>query len=98
VWAELTVKDHLVLYARLKGVPSAQQQAAATLAATKVGLDGDAFGLKSKELSGGMRRRLSIAAALVGDPKVKKNWNIKNATANIKRRCVLNRCLAMVFS
>jgi ABC-type multidrug transport system ATPase subunit len=70
VWPELTVADHLLLYARLKGVPLAQQRAAATLAATKVSLDGDAFLLKSRELSGGMRRRLSIAAALVGEPKV----------------------------
>jgi len=70
VWSELTVRDHLLLYARLKGVPSLQQAAASTAAASKVGLDGDAFGLKAKELSGGMRRRLSLAAALVGDPKV----------------------------
>ena len=26
--------------------------------------------LRSKELSGGMRRRLSVAIALVGDPKI----------------------------
>jgi ABC-type multidrug transport system ATPase subunit len=70
VWPELTVADHLLLYARLKGIPAPQQRAAATLAATKVGLDGDAFLQKSRELSGGMRRRLSIAAALVGEPKV----------------------------
>ena len=33
-------------------------------------LDGDAYNTKAAGLSGGMRRRLSIAAALVGDPKI----------------------------
>uniref|UniRef100_A0A7S2RDD5 ABC transporter domain-containing protein n=1 Tax=Rhizochromulina marina TaxID=1034831 RepID=A0A7S2RDD5_9STRA len=69
-WPELTVAEHLYLFARLKGIPSAQLRAAVTLAATKVNLDGDAFGLRSVQLSGGMRRRLSIAAALVGNPKI----------------------------
>lgn len=70
VWPELTVREHLMLYARLKGILGPQRKAAANLAATKVQLDGDGFGLKAKELSGGMRRRLSIAAALVGEPKI----------------------------
>jgi ABC-type multidrug transport system ATPase subunit len=104
VWGELTVKDHLLLYARLKGVPGAQQMAAATLAAAKVELDGDAFGLKARELSGGMRRRLSIAAALVGEPKVlildepttgldpdtrRQIWEIVNKEKRVDRAIIL---------
>lgn len=70
VWNDLSVMNHLLLYARLKGIPRARQRAAANLAAIKVGLDGDAIGLAASELSGGMRRRLSIAASLVGDPSI----------------------------
>ena len=39
-------------------------------AAMAVGLDGDGFYTKAGELSGGMRRRLSIAMSLVGDPPI----------------------------
>ena len=62
--------NHLLLYTRLKGIPKERQHAAANLAAIKVGLDGDAYGIAASQLSGGMRRRLSIAASLVGDPPI----------------------------
>ena len=39
-------------------------------AAMSVGLDGDGFFTKAGDLSGGMRRRLSIAMSLVGDPPI----------------------------
>ena len=35
-----------------------------------VGLDGDGFYTKAGQLSGGMRRRLSIAMSIVGDPPI----------------------------
>ena len=69
VWNQLSVMGHLLLYARLKGIPKERQRAAANLAAIKVGLDGDAIGMAASELSGGMtetfnssipRRRSSI--------------------------------------
>jgi ABC-type multidrug transport system ATPase subunit len=33
-------------------------------------LDGDGFFTKASELSGGMRRRLSIAMSIVGNPPI----------------------------
>lgn len=71
LWDELTAAEHLVLFAGFRGVSSAddglRKEAAARLA--EVGLAAEATTAASG-LSGGMRRRLSLAIASVGDPKV----------------------------
>ncbi|TPX55599.1 hypothetical protein PhCBS80983_g05191 [Powellomyces hirtus] len=69
LWGELSVLDHLLFYARLKGVTSSQEAATARRCLTDVKLNGFENRLVSG-LSGGEKRRLSIAIALVGDPKV----------------------------
>ncbi|KAJ3033330.1 hypothetical protein HDV00_006486 [Rhizophlyctis rosea] len=70
LWDDLTVEEHLLFYARLKGVPASEEKAAAEHSMRTVSLDGPFRTRLSKGLSGGEKRRLSIAIALVGDPSV----------------------------
>ena len=68
VWGDLTVRQHLVFYALLKGVPRSRTSVVARQLAEKVELAGDSFNKPASALSGGMKRRLSIAIALTGAP------------------------------
>ena len=70
VWHDLTVQQHLEFYSRVKGIESSAAHIAARSVAMKVGLDGDPYGKLASSLSGGMRRRLSIAIALIGNPDI----------------------------
>ena len=70
VWPDLTVEEHLGFQARNRGVPSDRVDVEVQQAALAVGLDGDGFYTKAVELSGGMRRRLSIALSIVGNPPI----------------------------
>ncbi|KAI8838124.1 hypothetical protein BC829DRAFT_447484 [Chytridium lagenaria] len=66
---DLTVGEHLYFYARLKGVPTREEKAAVQKALANVSLT-TLENRKTKGLSGGEKRRLSIAIALIGDPAV----------------------------
>jgi len=70
VWANMSVRQHLVFYALLKGIPHSRTAAVARQLAEKVELSGDAYNKSAAALSGGMKRRLSIAIALCGAPPV----------------------------
>ena len=70
VWHDLTVAEHLSFQARQRGVTQHRLTAEVQKAALAVGLDGDGFFTKAGLLSGGMRRRLSIAMSIVGDPPI----------------------------
>uniref|UniRef100_A0A1S4L760 ABC transporter domain-containing protein n=2 Tax=Ixodes scapularis TaxID=6945 RepID=A0A1S4L760_IXOSC len=68
-FSDLTVWEHLVYFGRLKGLREGQvsDQAAEMLQAVELEEKGDNL---PHELSGGMKRRLSIALAIVSNPKV----------------------------
>lgn len=100
LWDDLTIREHLCFYARLKGIPEASVRAAVQQTAQKVrnrlyrshvapygllpllwfmllcalllqvDLDGDSFNMLATSLSGGMKRRLSLAIALIGSPQI----------------------------
>lgn len=70
VWNDLSVADHLSFQARQRGIPPERISAEVQQAAVAVGLDGDGFHTKAGQLSGGMRRRLSIAMSIVGNPPI----------------------------
>jgi ATP-binding cassette subfamily A (ABC1) protein 3 len=66
---QLTVQEHLLLFARMKFIPMEEAKRTAQQILQDLGLWEKAFSL-SKNLSGGMKRKLSLAMAFVGNPKV----------------------------
>jgi len=69
LWDDLTVKEHLLLYTRIKGIPPHKEEDTVNQAIEDVRLY-QFRNFKAKELSGGMKRRVSIAISLVSEPKV----------------------------
>ena len=66
---KLTVIENLIWYGLIRGLSLNESKRRARRLLEEVGLEGNEK-KKVAELSGGMRRRLSLAAALIGDPKV----------------------------
>ena len=69
LWKELTGMEHMRIYARIKGLSRTEVLAQATELIESVRLT-EAANIRSGAYSGGMRRRLSVAIALLGDPLV----------------------------
>src|SRR5205823_4564098 len=69
LWDDLTVLEHCLFYARVKGIPTKIELEAAKKALKQVSLEPFEDRL-SKGLSGGEKRRLSIAISLIGNPAV----------------------------
>lgn len=67
LWDLLTVREHIMLYAGLRGLKEGEADAIKFL--EEVGLQ-DKVDSRSKDLSGGQQRKLQVALALVGEPKV----------------------------
>ena len=69
LWPLLTVIETLLFYCRIKGVPPGQMRDLATDTAFAVDLGHVPNRLVGK-LSGGMKRRVSLAISLIGNPRV----------------------------
>ena len=69
VAANLSVLENLELVAGIYGQDSKTAKKNARKIAQRFGLE-DELGKKAKKLSGGMQRRLSIAIALISEPKI----------------------------
>ncbi|CAN0878408.1 ABC transporter A family member 1 [Linum grandiflorum] len=69
LFPELTVREHLELFATLKGVDESFLDRSVTDMIDEVGL-GDKVNTVVRALSGGMKRKLSLGIALIGNSKV----------------------------
>ena len=69
LWEKMTVLEHLQLFGAIRGTPDSLIDQEAVDLATKVGL-GTKLHAYAKALSGGMKRKLSVALALIGNPRV----------------------------
>ena len=71
LWDHLTGPEHLRLFAVIKGVPADKVEIEVKNRLEDVNLHAESYlNIPVRAYSGGMKRRLSIAIALVGDPKV----------------------------
>ena len=67
-WEDLTIEEHLLFYLRLKGSDTSTEDERIREICSQVELR-EHMHKQAKSLSGGMKRRLSLAVALAGDPK-----------------------------
>uniref|UniRef100_A0A7S2W446 ABC transporter domain-containing protein n=1 Tax=Mucochytrium quahogii TaxID=96639 RepID=A0A7S2W446_9STRA len=68
LFPELTVREHLQIFAGIKGMQGAEEKQAIKEMIAEVGLT-PKTNVRSKALSGGMKRKLQLAIALLGDSK-----------------------------
>lgn len=103
IWPDLTCEEHLLFYARLKGVDVLEEKEVVAQCLEEVELLSERRKL-SKQLSGGQKRRLSIAIALVGrpavvfldepttglDPNVKRSlWRVIKRMKGLHNMCIV---------
>ncbi|KAJ3687336.1 hypothetical protein LUZ61_016500 [Rhynchospora tenuis] len=69
LWDALTAVEHLALFASIKGLPHTEIKAVVEKSLAEVKLT-HAANVRAGSFSGGMKRRLSVAIALIGDPKL----------------------------
>ncbi|CAI9757523.1 unnamed protein product [Fraxinus pennsylvanica] len=71
LWERLTGREHLLFYGRLKNLKGAALNQAVEESLRSVNLfHGGVADKQAGKYSGGMKRRLSVAISLIGDPKV----------------------------
>ena len=67
LWPSLTAREHLYIYARFRGMPERDIDAEVDRKIASVGLTSKAA-CAAGTLSGGQKRKLSVAIAFIGDP------------------------------
>ncbi|XP_065877086.1 ABC transporter A family member 8-like isoform X2 [Euphorbia lathyris] len=71
LWESLTGREHLLFYGRLKNLKGSALKQAVEKSLKGVNLfNGGVADKQAGKYSGGMKRRLSVAISLIGDPKV----------------------------
>ncbi|KAI4336022.1 hypothetical protein L6164_014600 [Bauhinia variegata] len=71
LWGTLTGREHLLFYGRLKNLKGSALTQAVEESLKNVNLfHGGVADKQAKKYSGGMKRRLSVAISLIGDPSV----------------------------
>lgn len=66
----LTGREHVELYARIKGIPISKIEHVISRKLDQVGLKAEDRDRLASDYSGGMKRRLSLACAMVGLPRI----------------------------
>lgn len=69
LWEALTAREHLFLFGSIKGLSSSDIKDGTSQLLAQVKL-AEAANVRAGSYSGGMKRRLSVAIALIGDPKI----------------------------
>ena len=69
IFPYLTGRENVTLFGELYGVPRAELRERATTILDRLGLNGESD-RRVKGYSGGMKRRISLATALIGDPEI----------------------------
>jgi ABC-type multidrug transport system ATPase subunit len=70
LWDNVSGRDHLIFYGRLKGVPEAELRGKVDQLLSRLGLDQNAAVKLAGKYSGGMKRKLSLGIALIGHSPV----------------------------
>lgn len=69
-FTNMTGREHVELYASIKGIPADIVKQASKLKLAEVGLSDDDSDRICSGYSGGMKRRLSLACATIGNPQI----------------------------
>ncbi|XP_049818553.1 phospholipid-transporting ATPase ABCA3 isoform X2 [Aethina tumida] len=69
LFRDFTVEEHLIFFAMLKGMSYQSSKSQASVLMKKLNID-DKRNEMTRKLSGGMKRKLCLAMAIIGNPKV----------------------------
>lgn len=69
-FTNMTGREHVELYASIKGIPKSSVKSAAKAKLEEVGLSESDSNKLSHKYSGGMKRKLSVACATIGQPPI----------------------------